>query len=210
MIDRWADKRFLRLLASCWVFPWHPFSRWPQRLPISHWKKRRKKAVYYVPRSRYHCAKHCSVFISESRFPGHSLCQRSVWPLPCDGEQWGIKRAHLSCNWSLTYRSAASLFPPLYLALSLCGLDFVPFWLQIIQGWAGLYAFRVWWGQVRLSQHFADLALYKCTQVEENSRGGELQDRAYTIATKDHVPQGVKVELNLKVWRVACETREGI
>lgn len=108
-----------QIISELLVFPWHPFSRWSQRLQISHWKRRRKKAAYHVPLSRYHCAKHCSVFISESRFPGHSLCQRSVWPLPCDGEQWGIKRAHLSCNWSLTYRSAASLLSPLYLALSL-------------------------------------------------------------------------------------------
>lgn len=120
-LDDWQMGRqeISQIISELLVFPWHPFSRWSQRLQISHWKKRRKKAVYYVPRSRYHCAKHCSVFISESRFPGHSLCQRSVWPLPCDGEHWGIKRAHLSCNWSLTYRSAASLFPPLYLALSL-------------------------------------------------------------------------------------------
>lgn len=57
---------------------------------------------------------------------------------------------------------------------------------------------------------WVQISLYKCTQVEENSQGGKLQDRAYTIATKDHVPQGVKVQLNLKVWQVLYETREGI
>lgn len=114
-------------------------------------------AGYYITRSGYHCAKHFSVFISESRFLGQGPCQWSVWPLPCDEEQPGrntVKWAHLSCNWNLTYRWAEPLhsLSPLSVGLTLFPLGSCP---QIIQCWAGLHAFSVWWGQVRLSQHLS-------------------------------------------------------
>lgn len=179
-LDDWQMGRqeISQLISELLVFPWHPFSRWSQRLQISHWKKEEKKQ--------------CIMFHSHViTVPNTAVCllashvfrvTRSVSDL-CDhflvmGSSEALREltSHVTGAWHI---DQLLLSYPLSISLSLCGLDFVPFWLQIIQGWAGLYAFRVWRGQVRLSQHFADLVLYKCTQVEENSRGGELQDRAY-------------------------------
>lgn len=178
MIDRWADKRFLSLLASCWFFHDIPSVDDLRGYRLVTEKKKKKKQ--------------CIMFHSHViTVPNTAVCllaslvfrvTRSVSDL-CDhflvmGSSEALREltSHVTGAWHI---DQLLLSYPLSISLSLCGLDFVPFWLQIIQGWAGLYAFRVWRGQVRLSQHFADLALYKCTQVEENSRGGELQDRAY-------------------------------
>lgn len=118
----------------------------------------------------------------------------------CDEEQWGrntVKWAHFSCNQSLTYRWAELLS-----SLSLCGLDFVPFWLQpqIIWGWAGPRASSSLWGQVRLSQHFSkyypDLtfwAVLMYTWVENIGEGVECWNGSLAVTVKDHVPQGSKV-----------------
>lgn len=90
-----------------------------------------------------------------ARFPGHSLLSVIGLTTSCDEEQRGrntVKWAHLSCNWSPTYRWAE---PPRALSLWVWLCCPKGSWPQIIQGWAGLRAFSALQGQVRPSQHFS-------------------------------------------------------
>lgn len=121
------------------------FLSWRKEVTISHCKKKttRKKQQQHITLLAQVITLPNTVTFRVS-VPLSGICLTTS----CHEEQRDrntVKWAHFSCNWSLTYRWAELL-------RSLWGLTLFPFgsWPQIIQGWAGLHASSVLWGQVRL------------------------------------------------------------